>query len=216
MECSNGDGRPAYCRGLCNADYQKWLKAQEPRPVTLTCRHCGTVFPNLVRQGPDRQFCSPQCKGKYWGEERSRQRAAAPPRECSKCGGPVAHKTGRPVCGSCRVDDRSRPYRTDYMLEYTLRQHRLTVTDYDQMLAAQDGRCAICRNTTPLGRGRWHIDHDHVTGQVRGLLCNNCNLGIGYFGDDPEIIKAAARYVTKPRQLERLPGEGRPAEWHTR
>jgi hypothetical protein len=36
MECSKGDGRPAYCRGLCNADYQQWLKAQEPRPVALT------------------------------------------------------------------------------------------------------------------------------------------------------------------------------------
>jgi hypothetical protein len=43
-----------------------------------------------------------------------------------------------------------------------------------------------------------------VTGQVRGLLCNNCNRGIGYLGDDPEIIKAAARYVTKHRQLAEL------------
>jgi hypothetical protein len=201
MECSNGDGRPAYCRGLCNADYQQWLKAQDPRPATLTCRQCGKDFPNLTRQGPDRKFCSPQCKAEHWGKERSRRRAAAPPRKCGKCGGPVAHKTGRPVCGSCRVDDRSRPYRAEYMLEYTLRQYGLTVADYDRMLAVQDGRCAICRSDTPLGRGRWHIDHDHVTGQFRGLLCNNCNRGIGYFGDDDATLSAAAEYIARHRQL---------------
>ena len=88
------------------------------------------------------------------------------------------------------------------MLSYTLRQHGLTTADYDRMLEAQSDRCAICRSKTPLGRGRWHIDHDHVTGQVRGLLCNNCNMGIGYFGDDPEVLTAAAHYVAKHRPLE--------------
>jgi Recombination endonuclease VII len=211
MECKEvGCHSPAYCRGLCNRDYQRWLGAQEPRPAVLTCRNCGTDFPNPVRQGPDRQFCSPQCKGKYWGAERARQRAAAPPRPCGKCGAPVTNRTGRAVCAACRVDDRSRPYRAAYMLEYTLRQHGLTRADYERMIAAQDGRCAICRSSTPLGRGRWHIDHDHVTGQVRGLLCNNCNRGIGYFGDDPEVIAAAARYVAEARQQMRT--AARPVE----
>jgi hypothetical protein len=111
-------------------------------------------------------------------------------------------RTGRAVCEACRIDDRSKPYRSEYNLVYTLRQHGLTRADYDQMLAAQDGRCAICRSATTQGRGRWHIDHDHVTGQVRGLLCNNCNMGIGYFGDDPEVMTAAAKYVARHRQLE--------------
>jgi Recombination endonuclease VII len=88
------------------------------------------------------------------------------------------------------------------MLSYTLRQHGLTTADYDRMLDAQSGRCAICRAESPLGRGRWHADHDHVTGQVRGLLCNNCNRGIGYFGDDPQVMTAAARYVARQRQVE--------------
>lgn len=177
------------------------------RPPVLTCRHCGTEFPNPVRQGPDRQFCSPQCKGKYWGRERSRQRAEAPPRPCGRCGAPAMHRTGPPVCQACRIDDRDRSYRAEYMLGYTLRRHGLTRADYDRMLAEQHGCCAICGKAEPGGNGRWHIDHDHVSGQVRGLLCNNCNRGIGYFGDDPEVIKAAARYVTKHRQLELLPGK---------
>jgi hypothetical protein len=72
------------------------------------------------------------------------------------------------------------------------------------MLEVQHGLCAICRSASPQGRGRWHIDHDHVSGQFRGLLCNNCNRGIGYFGDDPDIIRAAADYVAEPQPTVRL------------
>jgi hypothetical protein len=46
----------------------------------------------------------------------------------------------------------------------------------------------------------WRVDHNHETGQVRGLLCDCCNLGIGYMQDDPDILMAAARYVMKGRQ----------------
>jgi Recombination endonuclease VII len=59
------------------------------------------------------------------------------------------------------------------------------------MLAEQAGVCAICSLDLPLS-----IDHDHVTGEVRGLLCSNCNLGIGNLRDDPEIIGSAIRYLT--------------------
>ena len=171
MECrEKGCNSPAYCRGLCNRDYQQWLGTQEPRPAVLTCLHCGTDFPNPRAQGPDRKFCSPQCKGEYWGAERARQRAEAPLRPCNRCGGPVAHRTGLAVCAGCRIDDRSRPYRAQYMLAYRLRQYGLTVADYDRMLDAQGGCCAICRRDTPLGRGRWHIDHDAVTGHVLSLI----------------------------------------------
>ena len=56
MECKEEDcRRPAYCRGLCNRDYQRWLAAQEPRAAVLTCRNCGTDFPNPVRQGPEQE-----------------------------------------------------------------------------------------------------------------------------------------------------------------
>jgi hypothetical protein len=64
------------------------------------------------------------------------------------------------------------------------------------MLTAQGGLCAVCR-TAPAA----HVDHDHVTGRVRALLCFNCNGGLGQFKDDPEVMRAAAVYVERHRAL---------------
>ncbi len=58
----------------------------------------------------------------------------------------------------------------------------------------QGGLCAICR-TAPAE----HVDHDHVTGRVRQLLCFNCNGGLGQFKDDPAVLRAAASYVERHR-----------------
>ena len=66
------------------------------------------------------------------------------------------------------------------------------------MLAAQGGLCAICRNAPAA-----HVDHDHDTGEVRELLCFNCNGGLGQFKDDPEVLRAAADYVERHRALPR-------------
>lgn len=68
--------------------------------------------------------------------------------------------------------------------------------EYDAMLAAQDGRCAICRSDTPGGRGGFCVDHDHETGEVRGT---RCNAGLGQFQDGPERMEAAAAYVRRHR-----------------
>ena len=61
------------------------------------------------------------------------------------------------------------------------------------MYAAQDGRCALCwlEPTT-----RLHVDHDHKTGRVRGLLCYRCNKGLGVFRDNVEALSRAGTYVT--------------------
>lgn len=76
-----------------------------------------------------------------------------------------------------------------------LHKYGITMDDYDAMLVAQGGRCAICPATRPGGRGAWHVDHNHDTGDVRGLLCSNCNRGMGLLGDDPEVLRAAAAYL---------------------
>lgn len=80
--------------------------------------------------------------------------------------------------------------------------YRMTVEQYDAMLAAQDGRCAICGTDDP-GARRFHVDHDHVCcsgakscGEcTRGLLCATCNHGLGHFHDDPVALAAAIAYL---------------------
>lgn len=58
------------------------------------------------------------------------------------------------------------------------------------------GACWICRGPFNPERREPHWDHDHATGELRGLLCSNCNLGLGYFKDAPERLSAAIEYLT--------------------
>lgn len=76
-----------------------------------------------------------------------------------------------------------------------MRKFGMSLDDYDEMLAKQGG-CAICGAQSPGGRGRrFHIDHCHIHGFVRGLLCHSCNTAIGLLNDDPERMIAAAEYL---------------------
>jgi len=77
-----------------------------------------------------------------------------------------------------------------------LAKYGITPEDFETMLAAQGGHCAICGTTDWKGReNRPHVDHCHECGAVRGLLCRACNHGLGNFGDDPTRIERALRYV---------------------
>jgi hypothetical protein len=76
-------------------------------------------------------------------------------------------------------------------LKWRLKSYGFTLEDYNAMFEKQNGRCAICGRDVPL-----HIDHDHVTGEFRGLLCFNCNTGIGSLKEDPQLLNRAAQYLT--------------------
>lgn len=92
---------------------------------------------------------------------------------------------------------RSRDYRTiNYKRNY---KHGMTVEEYDRMSAEQGGVCAIC-NGLPTRTTYLHVDHDHVTLRIRGLLCDSCNLALGKFKDDPEILDRAAAYLRASRE----------------
>lgn len=74
----------------------------------------------------------------------------------------------------------------------------MTLEDFDRMVVAQGGCCAICKRlpSEVVGhRGPLHIDHDHEAGVVRGLLCHQCNTSIGKMQDDPGRLRAAADYI---------------------
>jgi len=72
----------------------------------------------------------------------------------------------------------------------------LSRENYVRMLEAQGGRCAICwREPSELPLA-FSVDHDHVTGRIRGLLCLNCNTGVGQLNDDPYLLRRAIDYLT--------------------
>ena len=79
-----------------------------------------------------------------------------------------------------------------------LRRYKITREDYNKIYKEQTGCCAICR-TFETGRGHkyLHVDHDHETGEVRGLLCDLCNRGLGYFKDNCHFLRRAAHYLEK-------------------
>ncbi|MQB00197.1 MAG: hypothetical protein GEU78_07885 [Actinobacteria bacterium] len=99
-------------------------------------------------------------------------------------------------CKYCRRDKRQHGLRI-------LKRYNITADELNQMLADQDHRCAICGvhadDAPQVGAHRsWIglvVDHNHNTGNVRGLLCQHCNLGIGKLRDDPDVVSEALSYL---------------------
>jgi len=80
------------------------------------------------------------------------------------------------------------------------KRYGISAADYHLMLTKQNNSCGICKITigqhqTLKGKKRFSVDHCHKTGQVRGLLCYRCNMGLGYFKDNPELTQAATAYL---------------------
>ena len=73
-------------------------------------------------------------------------------------------------------------------------KYGLSAAEVEMLKAAQGGVCPVCRL-----REAVHVDHDHSTKRVRGILCESCNGFLGAFGDDPETLQAAIEYLEKPR-----------------
>lgn len=77
---------------------------------------------------------------------------------------------------------------------YLKRKYDITLEQYDEMLAAQGGVCAIC-GCTPREDISLHVDHDHGTGEIRGLTCFRCNNSLGDLNDDPRRLRRAVEYL---------------------
>lgn len=115
------------------------------------------------------------------------------------------------VCISCKKEKRADQFnkaasctdgrRTEcracqaiYNRDHKIRsRYGLSRAEYLALVAKQCGRCAICEQP----QKTWHVDHDHVTGAVRGLLCRYCNVGLGFYRDDPATLAAAIRYLKR-------------------
>ena len=102
-----------------------------------------------------------------------------------------------PYCKPCK-GAMQRGYYKANPERYRERNYRdsygITLEQYDEMLQGQGGGCASCHGQVP-GGGRFHVDHNHVTGEVRGLLCHGCNTAAGLCQDNPAVLRGLANYL---------------------
>jgi DNA repair exonuclease SbcCD ATPase subunit len=75
------------------------------------------------------------------------------------------------------------------------RLYGMTLEEYAVMVEAQEFKCAVCGRHHDDERNGLVVDHDHITGKIRALLCDRCNVGIGNLGDDPDRLIRAAEYL---------------------
>ncbi len=113
----------------------------------------------------------------------------------------VSKKDGlNPLCKPCSVE-RGKKYYAKYQASGKARWYKLqrkfgvSQEDYEAMWEAQGKCCAICKTTEPRGRGDFHLDHNHETNEARGILCAECNVGIGKLLDSPKVLKSALAYL---------------------
>ena len=139
--------------------------------------------------------------------------------QCNKCNEhkPVSHffkeassKRGyRYACKDCEAP-RFKKYRTDNQEKVSatrLKWRRTKVYNFppelfDERFNEQGKVCAICKASKAGGRGTFHADHNHDSSKPRGVLCHNCNIALGNFKDNPEILQAAIEYLNKHSEVK--------------
>lgn len=225
----DGCDRPFYrARGLCRGHYERFLRYGDAEHHTG--RSIGTKtapsqcsIDGCANDVDSKGFCKPHYDQSRRGRAKVgsaireyrplTERSAEGEKNCRRCGewlpeDSFARSSRSPDglqqwCRSCR----SEHYRSQAeKVRDRMREARfgLTRDQFDALLAAQGGGCAICGTSDP-GKAYWHVDHDHsccpssdkTCGKcVRGILCRACNHGIGNFRDDAVLLSSAAAYLT--------------------
>jgi hypothetical protein len=133
----------------------------------------------------------------------------SPNKQCSSCkekkylkdfsknkNRPDGHHTQCKVCRSkYKPSEESRLKNNERLRRWNrFKTSGFTQEDYDNKLKEQDYKCAICK-TSDSGSMAFHADHDHATGQKRGVLCHKCNTGLGLLKDDINVLCSAIEYL---------------------
>ena len=189
--------------------------------IERICEQCGGIIarPLYPSTAAKVRFCDNQCRWAWYAAERIRRAQAPRPTEgvkvCTKCAieRPVTEFEWDKRAPDCLDDwcrECLRAYRKAWRIanpEKVRRYHfskslrlrnRISLKQYEALVLAQGGKCAICGALT--GRGssvRLYVDHDHASDVVRGLLCQRCNSGLGLLGDTVEVVRAALAYLEK-------------------
>jgi hypothetical protein len=102
-------------------------------------------------------------------------------KDCSGLKNKIYHKENR-----AKVTERQ-------VMTHRRKKYGVSEEEYKNMVLSQNNICAICNKPS---HKTLHVDHDHITGKVRGLLCSSCNMGIGMFQDDIDILNNAIKYLS--------------------
>ena len=156
------------------------------------CRMCGQRKPvdDFYRAAAARDGRRGECKACFAALQKARYKSADAVARTKRW-----QQENPERFAAYQAEYRNRPERKRAMRDlYYRREFGLTADDVDAMIAAQDGVCAICL-VAPKRFASWHVDHDHETGRIRGMLCNRCNQAIGLLGEDPARLRAAAEYL---------------------
>ena len=160
----------------------------------MLCRHCGEAFDKAYAI-----YCSKRCSNAAAYINRRDNKSPLGHTRCANCGEKFLQKRSIQFCCSklCssalyRRTRISSDKKRDYRRRYT---YGVTPDDWSRMWTEQEGLCKICPKPLGLDDGSYAIDHCHDSGLVRGILCRECNLGLGYFKDSPELLRLAAQYV---------------------
>jgi hypothetical protein len=95
-----------------------------------------------------------------------------------------------------RTPDRNRE-------RYLKGTYGISSEEYNRLFEEQEGRCAICGEHQIESREHLFVDHNHEDGIIRGLLCHNCNVGLGNFHDDIELLEQAIIYLVQTKKMKR-------------
>jgi hypothetical protein len=168
----SADGLSFYCT-ICRRARELASRRNRNGPP----KHRGALRPATVPAGM--KWC-PECDAVKALDEfpRNRSQRSGKGAYCKPCHNKIV-RANKELHGGAR----------NYHLR---RRYGITAEHYDQMLAEQDGLCAICREAP----GE-QVDHDHATKRVRGLLCFNCNGALGQFRDRPELMLRAVAYLRR-------------------
>jgi len=96
-----------------------------------------------------------------------------------------------------RADKKSSEYKEYTRETHIMRKYKLSIDRYNAMLTEQNNKCFICGYAFGKKQGDIYVDHCHETKQVRGLLCQNCNTGLGNFKDNTEALQKAIEYLKR-------------------
>ncbi len=122
---------------------------------------------------------------------------------CKNCGG--TERYGRSY--SCVTCTNARSAKSKQTLAYKkqakkywmVKRYGVTPEEFDRMFRDQGCVCACCGTDKPGHKHGWIIDHDHVTGEIRGVVCHGCNVGFRAFKDDPEWMMKAIQFLYSRR-----------------